>query len=131
MTDMSRKDWPVVLGCWIWQKHTDKRDGRALTWRGNKPYAAYKEVYEKEVGPVPDGLVLDHGCAVPQCVAPHHLAPVTKSENEKRKRFRHRIKQTRCPAGHDLTLHRIITGIRSGTVCRLCNHESESRQGSG
>jgi len=36
------------------------------------------------VGPIPDGLHLDHLCANPPCVRPDHLEPVTQAENNRR-----------------------------------------------
>jgi hypothetical protein len=82
---MSLDDWPVevdpVFGCWLWIGRKDKRDGRPLVWEGRTPRGAHRVVYEAEVGPVPVGLVLDHWCRRPTCVAPHHIEPVTSSVN--------------------------------------------------
>jgi HNH endonuclease len=41
----------------------------------------HRFVYESLVGPVPEGLVLDHLCRNKTCVNPDHLQPVTKSMN--------------------------------------------------
>lgn len=41
----------------------------------------HRLVYELEVGPIPDGLVLDHLCRVRRCCKPEHLEPVTFREN--------------------------------------------------
>jgi hypothetical protein len=40
--------------------------------------------YEHHVGPIPDGLVIDHLCRVHNCVNPEHLEPVTPAENTRR-----------------------------------------------
>lgn len=40
------------------------------------------------VGPVPDGLELDHLCFNRRCWNPAHLEPVTRSENSRRARAR-------------------------------------------
>jgi hypothetical protein len=37
------------------------------------------------VGPVPEGLELDHLCRVTTCVRPSHLEPVTTGENVRRR----------------------------------------------
>lgn len=41
-------------------------------------------VYEALVGPIPDGLHLDHLCRNIICVSPDHLEPVTNEENVRR-----------------------------------------------
>lgn len=64
--------------CWEWNGQMD--NGRArYAGRG-----AHTIAYEALVGPVPDGLTLDHLCRMPACVNPDHLEPVTASENTKR-----------------------------------------------
>ena len=125
----SQFKWYVdpVFACWLWTGRTDKRDGRAIVWRGKAPIVAYRVVYELERGPIADGLVLDHLCRRPHCVAPHHLEPVTQRENLLRKSWRYRAKRTKCPQGHDLKLNGIVTP-EGGRVCRLCNREAKEIQ---
>jgi hypothetical protein len=119
--------WPVevdrTFACALWTGARDKRDGRALVWRGKTPTVAYRAVYTAEVGPIGDGLVLDHLCRRPSCVALHHLEPVTQSENEKRKNWRYRARRQLCMNGHNLTLNGAITP-EGGRVCRACNREA-------
>ena len=67
-------------GCWVWQ--------RAMT-RGGYGFRqgpAHRYVYERERGPIPDDLTLDHLCRNPGCVNPDHLEPVTSAENTRRGR---------------------------------------------
>jgi len=42
---------------------------------------AYRWAYEYCMGPIPEGLSLDHLCRNPRCVNPDHLEPVTHREN--------------------------------------------------
>lgn len=120
--------WPIEIdptyGCWIWLGHSDKRNGQALIWRGNAPFAAYRAVYESLVGEIPPGMFLEHGCNDPRCVRPAHLEPVTKSENEKRKMFRYRCRIKKCKRGHDMEFNAAITP-RNGRVCRTCSRSEE------
>lgn len=125
---MSAAAWPVVVdplfGCWQWQDHRDQRDGRALLWRGPHPIAAANVVYEAELGPLPKGRVPDHLCRNTACVAPHHLEPVTKDENERRKSWPYRARRTTCAKGH--TLADAIVTPQMGRLCRTCEHEARS-----
>jgi hypothetical protein len=41
--------------------------------------------YEEHVGPIPEGLTIDHLCCVKRCYNPAHLEPVTRGENNRRK----------------------------------------------
>lgn len=70
-------------GCWIWQGGLDSGGyGQITVDRTNR--RAHRVSYEVFVGPVPDGLQLDHRCRVHPCVNPAHLEPVTPRENTER-----------------------------------------------
>lgn len=45
---------------------------------------AHRWAYEHAVGPIPQGLELDHLCRNTKCVNPAHLEPVTRAENLRR-----------------------------------------------
>jgi hypothetical protein len=66
-------------GCWIWLGSKD-RLGYGLT----KPYRRY---YERHIGAIPAGHVIDHLCRNPSCVNPAHLEAVTLRENNRRGRL--------------------------------------------
>ncbi len=51
---------------------------------------AHRASYELFVGPIPDGLEMDHLCVNPPCVNPAHLEPVTNAENQRRRWERYR-----------------------------------------
>lgn len=67
-------------GCWIWDGAIAAETGYGTCQKK----MAHRVVYEREVGPIPDGLVLDHLCRVRACVNPSHLEPVTIGENARR-----------------------------------------------
>ncbi len=79
---------------------------------------AHRVAYELAIGPVPDGLVVDHLCFNRACVRPGHLEPVTQQENVMRAR-------THCRKGHEFTPEN--TYVRPGgtggiqRICRTCN----------
>lgn len=96
LVSMQRADYIVdpTTGCWVWQKSTRQGYGRAN--RGGKLVTAHIWYWEKQHGPVPEGMDLDHTChngsGCPggfdcphrRCVNPDHLEPVTRVENVRR-----------------------------------------------
>lgn len=106
-----------VFGCYVWTGKLGS-NGRPVVWLGRKPSSAHKLAYEREVGPVAAGLVLDHLCRNPLCVRALHLEAVTRHENELRKSWAYRVRRTRCPAGHDMS-DALITP-HFGRLCRTC-----------
>lgn len=68
--------------CWLWRHAGGVGYGTARV--GGRTVNAHRLAYEAFVGPVPEGLELDHLCRVRRCVNPNHLEPVTRSENMRR-----------------------------------------------
>lgn len=64
--------------CWEWT--AGKRSHKGYGGFNGKHYA-HRFAYELAVGPIPDGLTLDHLCRNRLCVNPDHLEPVTAREN--------------------------------------------------
>jgi hypothetical protein len=87
---------------------------------GGRNVRVHRWAYETLVGPIPDGLVIDHLCRVRNCVNPDHLEPVTHRENIRRGEAGawNRVK-THCPQGHEYTPENTRY---SGTTrnCREC-----------
>jgi hypothetical protein len=111
----------ALYGCWLWVDSLD-RDGYGTIWTGG-PKQAHREFYKQLVGPVADGLVLDHLCRRRACVRPDHLEPVKGAVNDLRRSWRVRARRTRCGNGHDLST--CITTPSSangggGRLCRTC-----------
>lgn len=74
-------------GCWLWTGATSPQGyGRfnAGLREDARNVLAHRWSYEHHVGPIPDGLDLDHLCRVRHCVNPEHLEPVTRQENVQR-----------------------------------------------
>lgn len=105
--------------CWMWTGALDKggygRRGRT---------SAHRWSYEHHVGPIPDGLEIDHLCRVRACVNPLHLEPVTKQENIARAvPFRTpRRKREACANGHayDATTTYVRPSGKRQRSCKKC-----------
>lgn len=54
-----------------------------MTIGGRRLYA-HRAMYEQEIGPIPEGLHLDHLCRQTKCIRPDHLEPVTHAKNLQR-----------------------------------------------
>jgi hypothetical protein len=65
--------------CWLWRATT--RHGYGRFYVDGRLLNAHRWAYEYLVGPIPDGLDLDHLCRVRRCVNPTHLEPTTRREN--------------------------------------------------
>lgn len=72
-------------GCWTWTG-TVTPGGYGLFGASGKNKYAHRFAYEHHVGPIPEGLEIDHLCGNPSCVNPDHLEPVTPRENTLRSR---------------------------------------------
>lgn len=90
--------------CWEWTGGR-QHDGYGWVWTGARPGYAHRVVYEWLVGPVPEGLELDHLCRNRTCVNPDHLEPVTRRENILRGEgiTAQQARQTHCKRGHPLS----------------------------
>lgn len=110
-------------GCWIWTASLDDKGyGRLMLNR--KLHYAHRLSYEAFVGPIPDGLEIDHLCRNRACFAPNHLEPVTPQINVLRGESpgaRNR-RRTHCPKrGHSYAEHGVVRNGR--LVCRTCRIE--------
>lgn len=127
--------------CWEWTGARTK-DGYGHLKIDGKARRAHRVLYQLLVGPIPDGLDLDHLChtrdascvggrACPhrRCVRPDHLEPVTRSENHRRT-FWPNSRKTHCPAGHAYAEHGGTRKSGKGKgerYCRWCTRDSTRR----
>lgn len=104
---------------------TRSRKGYGMVWLDGRMRPAHRVMYELMVGPIPDGLVVDHLCRNHRCVNPGHLEPVTVAENQRRG-VQVQLK-THCAQGHPWVPENIITTRRQRT-CRLCKNAEQRRR---
>lgn len=109
-------------GCWQWWGAVSGRYGKLFLRREfgvTKVAYAHRFSYELHVGPIPDGLEIDHLCNNPLCVNPRHLDVVTGGENKSRQGAR----QVRCIHGHEYTPENTYHDGRGTRRCRTCAAE--------
>ena len=108
----------ALSGCWLWSA--------GLNTYGYAQFSADGEVYghrwsyKRFVGPIPDGLQVDHLCRTRSCVNPAHLEVVTVKENVRRGDcFNHSGLCPSCGSPYDRHYTKPSGGIhRSCSGCR-------------
>lgn len=114
-------------GCWEWTGAKAKGYGyfRAVDGRTSR---ACRVIYELFVGPIPEGLTIDHLCRNKACVRLSHLEAVTMQTNLLRADgvSGRASRKTHCPQGHPYAAF-VPGGVR---YCSICKREQErSRKG--
>lgn len=114
-----RRFWEKVDAsgdCWEWTAAKNLQGYGKMKLPGGFQQA-HRLSYELLVGPIPDGLVIDHLCRNRACVNPDHMEPVTMRENWSRG-FSPSAKISRtnhCRCGHEYD--RIYNGKRRCSAC--------------
>lgn len=116
-----RRFWDRVnkgSSCWEW---TGRRQREGYGTLGIRK--AHRMSYELHIGPIPDGLEIDHLCRNRACVRPDHLEAVTHQENVLRgvgapARL---ARRTHCINGHPFTPQSTwLSSAWKGRRCRIC-----------
>lgn len=105
---------PDVEGHMLWSRYRNEH-GYGQIRVGERAQYVHRVSFVIANGAIPEGMVVDHVCRTPACVAPGHLELVTQAENMRRAR------KTHCKRGHRLSganaYIRPDNGIRQ---CRAC-----------
>lgn len=117
--------------CWPFTGHV-RADGYGWFWLDGRNHYAHRVAYLLVVGPIPEGLTLDHvkarGCTRRDCCNPAHLEPVTMRENLLRGESlqAHNSRKTHCVNGHPFDAENTIQRTRpgGGRKCRACRDRS-------
>lgn len=119
-------EWPGACGNggkYGWTSVWITEEGRRQTkW-------THRLAYEILVGPIPDGMTLDHLCYNTRCMNPAHLEPCTRAENVRRARKRRDTGM--CKRGHPLVEGNLYKNARA-RECKTCRRalkrEAEQRR---
>jgi hypothetical protein len=69
-------------GCWVWLG-AKNQDGYGRFWRqARRRTVVHRWMYEKYVGPVPNGMELHHTCGNRACINPEHLEPMVIADHK-------------------------------------------------
>ena len=71
--------------CWLWTSNCNPAGYGSFLIAG-KNRVAHRVAYELLVGPIPEGMFLDHICHTTKCVRPDHLRPATPKQNGENRR---------------------------------------------
>lgn len=130
--EANRRFWTRVNktdSCWLWTAATNGV-GYGMCCLPLSKMLAHRRAYELCVGPIPEGLVLDHLCRNPGCVNPEHLQPVTQKENSLRgiSPMAQNASKLYCRRGHKFSGSNLRIDPKSGSrKCKACDAENARR----
>jgi len=112
-------------GCWLWTGATNLNGYGCFSpsQKRNSSVYAHRFSYEMHVGPIAEGMVIDHLCRVRCCVNPAHMEIVTRGENVRRGIAPAHVARRAgtCERGHPLAKDNVIG--RQKPRCKTCHHE--------
>lgn len=121
------QDCAIDSDCWLWMGARDRKSRYGRIHRNGRCDYTHRVFYEHLVGPIPDGLQLDHLCRIPSCCNPDHLEPVSCLVNVRRGM---RATKTHCKRGHELSGDNLyVFKSKKGThrTCKTCRDASRRR----
>lgn len=114
--------------CWLWAASC-RPNGYGQFWDGERLVSAHRFSYEAYVGPIPEGLTIDHLCRVRRCVNPAHLEAVTRAENARRSDSPPALnaRKIHCVHGHEFTEENTYVASDGSRSCRACLQSDERK----
>lgn len=124
----SKVNFDGPKGCWLWIASRDRK-GYGQYHQNGATCRSHRVAYELLVGPIPEGLQIDHLCRVPACVNPDHMEPVTSKVNTQRgiAGSLRAVFVTHCRSGHPLAEPNLYVNPRGERQCRRCTNAASAR----
>jgi len=115
--------------CWVWTGFIMPNGYGQASAEGKHVYA-HRYSYEHYVGPISEGLVIDHLCRNRACVRPDHLEVVSTQVNNARGAGAWALTGM-CNKGlHDVTDPTTWAGNGAGKyTCKACRKETRDQRG--
>jgi hypothetical protein len=109
--------------CWLWSGGASGGGYGRVRYGKTHQLQAHRVIYEAMVGPIPEGMQIDHLCRVRHCVNPDHLEAVTAAENNRRSNSPTacNARKTHCPQGHPYDEQNTDLRPDGGRRCRACS----------
>lgn len=115
----------LLTGCWEWDGRIGT-GGYGLLQANRVRKLAHRASYEINVGPILDGLQIDHLCRNRRCVNPKHLEQVTMQENVRRGEgvSARNARKTHCPYGHPYSGENLLVSPGGSRKCKICQNKN-------
>ena len=118
----SRYEENPASGCWEYNMSRDRYGYGQISINGWRT-RAHRIAFELAYGPLPEGMTINHKCAVRHCINPDHLEVMTPRENSLDAVAR-RPRPIECKYGHrDYGMS--PSGYR---WCHTCDNEKKKRR---
>lgn len=118
-----------ATGCWLWMG-SRKGPGYGTFCFENVTRLAHRVSYELFVGPIPEGLQVDHLCNTPPCVRPDHLEVCSGRQNVLRSPAAPsaiNARKTHCNNGHEFTPENTYVTKNGSRQCKRCTADRMKR----
>jgi hypothetical protein len=117
---------PELGLCWLWTA-SKSSEGYGKGKRLGVDFWAHRLACELTVGPISEGMTLDHLCRNPACVNAAHLEPVPSLVNVMRGFGVGVVNaaKVRCDRNHEFTPENTIYAPDGHRTCRICKRDKQ------